>query len=831
MPISIKNLVNQSPVRWSDGTMFLGKKSSQFFAIDLKDGKCKLSFSDADKLPSEDSLREVLENPEQFIFIARTEYHLTAYRLDGPPKKLSFSEFSGIKDPTIMWRRTEEGHVIEFEPSLLDPMHLSKAESGFALFSSFNGILYGRNRKDGSLLWAHQFASPTVSVFKMCSAGENSLVPYDQIGTQGIDVVNLPIEMIESEEIPDKNGEISHPLDVTSVKKQQSRAEDSPFADLVNIGEYDGVLYVLPHSRFPRFRAPAKAYRASSRQDSTASKETALMRKPDYYANLWGQSCFPTDEDWPYCLMNGPQFVYEQAPIQMLEAGPSSQDAGTPVKMIWTGLIGIFAALFGFFGSRIWRTLRRKPLPRPPPPKPKPVDLSQSSQRSRPPGFEEITLTSADYFYEVQGYNIDAEDSAPRSFIVTDQVLGYGSHGTVVFRGTFDGRDVAVKRMLIDFYDVAGHEVSLLQQSDNHPNVIRYFCREQTDRFMYIVLELCPASLADVVEQTDLSEAAELFGPDNPMDKRRILKEIMLGLEHLHATKLVHRDMKPANILISPNRRVLLSDFGLSKKLADDQSSFHATVQSGTIGWRAPECILNDEVAKLKSRPAIEGMPKGIKITKAIDIFAAGCIFYYVLTDGSHPFGSRMQREMNIVQNQVSLSELDSDPVAQDLVRRMISRDATKRPTASQILAHPYFWEPSKRLAFLLDVSDHIERENRHVHPTNKALEACRPRIYNGQSAWSSIVDPIFWEDLSKFRKYFGNSVQDLLRAMRNKRHHFQELDPELKKLLGESAEAYVGYFEGHFPHLLLQVYLVLETSPFRAVHPFKDVYFADDLP
>lgn len=56
-------------------------------------------------------------------------------------------------------------------------------------------------------------------------------------------------------------------------------------------------------------------------------------------------------------------------------------------------------------------------------------------------------------------------------------LIGYGSHGTVVYKGTFDGRDVAVKRLLLDFYDVAYHEVTLLEESDDHPNVIRYYCK------------------------------------------------------------------------------------------------------------------------------------------------------------------------------------------------------------------------------------------------------------------------------------------------------------------------------------------------------------------
>ena len=49
---------------------------------------------------------------------------------------------------------------------------------------------------------------------------------------------------------------------------------------------------------------------------------------------------------------------------------------------------------------------------------------------------------------------------------------------------SFDGRNVAVKRMLMEFYDIASHEVGLLQESDDHHNVIRYFCREQGSRVL-----------------------------------------------------------------------------------------------------------------------------------------------------------------------------------------------------------------------------------------------------------------------------------------------------------------------------------------------------------
>ena len=52
----------------------------------------------------------------------------------------------------------------------------------------------------------------------------------------------------------------------------------------------------------------------------------------------------------------------------------------------------------------------------------------------------------------------------------TDKLIGTGSNGTMVFQGKFDGREVAVKRMLIQFFDIASQETKLLRESDDHPN-------------------------------------------------------------------------------------------------------------------------------------------------------------------------------------------------------------------------------------------------------------------------------------------------------------------------------------------------------------------------
>lgn len=59
--------------------------------------------------------------------------------------------------------------------------------------------------------------------------------------------------------------------------------------------------------------------------------------------------------------------------------------------------------------------------------------------------------------------------------------------------------------------------------------------------------------------------------------ERDIFKEIISGVRHLHTLQIVHRDIKPQNILISKQNRVLVSDFGLCKKLEDGQSSFQTS--------------------------------------------------------------------------------------------------------------------------------------------------------------------------------------------------------------------------------------------------------------
>jgi serine/threonine-protein kinase/endoribonuclease IRE1 len=94
-------------------------------------------------------------------------------------------------------------------------------------------------------------------------------------------------------------------------------------------------------------------------------------------------------------------------------------------------------------------------------------------------------------------------DTSMEGLTITEEVLGFGSHGTVVYKGVFQGRAVAVKRLLQDFVTVASQEVSLLQASDDHENVIR--CK-----FGVVSLELQTGSSPLATLQTFVRRSATI---------------------------------------------------------------------------------------------------------------------------------------------------------------------------------------------------------------------------------------------------------------------------------------------------------------------------------
>ena len=453
------------------------------------------------------------------------------------------------------------------------------------------------------------------------------------------------------------------------------------------------------------------------------------------------------------------------------------------------------------------------------------------------------------------------------SLLLSSDVLGYGSHGTVVYKGSLNGRPVAIKRMLAQFNKAANREISLLIRSDGHANVVRYFLSEQKGEFIYLALQLCHMSLKDFVTRLQRSQLSR------PPEERRLLRvpdearvalqHIALGLNHLHSNRIVHRDIKPHNILLEQRAidsdevlneetsfglrhlghyTLKISDMGLSKQLDKDGSSFASMSMSvqtglpsttlhsqtaqqpqvvnpvGTIGWQAPELMAlrnqglsspteeegsetlsldEDEEGSGSASPTLSSHRR----TQRVDIFSLGCVYFYVLVPGEHPFGQWFEREANIMAGKADLDRLSGVQEAADLIARMLDKRPEARPSARQLCRHPFFWTAQRRLDFLVELSDLLEHEQADA-PIVIAVETNAAAVVGRN--WDRRLDQALLEDMGKYRKYDTCSVRDCLRVIRNKRNHFNELTTAMREIMAPMPSGFLGYFETKFPKLFM---------------------------
>jgi YVTN family beta-propeller protein len=197
-----------------------------------------------------------------------------------------------------------------------------------------------------------------------------------------------------------------------------------------------------------------------------------------------------------------------------------------------------------------------------------------------------------------------------------DELIGRGGMG-VVYRAhdlALD-RDVALKLLAPHLADDVSFRDRFLTESRvaaslEHPNVVPIHDAGEIDGQLYIVMRL--------VEGSDL-KAVLRQGPLEPAHAVRILGQIAGALDAAHARGLVHRDVKPSNVLLDEREHAYLADFGLSRYLGDAVIPLGPAKSLGTADYVAPEQIRGEEV---------DGRA---------DVYALGCMLYECLA-GAPPF-------------------------------------------------------------------------------------------------------------------------------------------------------------------------------------------------
>jgi len=276
---------------------------------------------------------------------------------------------------------------------------------------------------------------------------------------------------------------------------------------------------------------------------------------------------------------------------------------------------------------------------------------------------------SPDTGIEVDGheYSLSPQDIE----LDPDARLGAGTMGVVqagVHKPT--GVRVAIKQVKVDNKEKREqmlHEIRGLIQAEGCPNLVQWHAG--------FVAKDC-GSVHVVVELMDRGSLADLrrrLGENGVPHEHLpcISVQIVRGLQHLHAGKLLHRDVKPANILHNRGGQVKLTDFGISKDL--NSTVGVAMTFVGTATYMSPERV------------------NGKDYSFGSDIWSLGMVVYELAT-GRYPFPTMAFLELYqclCVQPEPRLNAADGHPPALcDFVAQCLTREVERRPAAESLLRH-----------------------------------------------------------------------------------------------------------------------------------------------
>jgi serine/threonine-protein kinase len=197
-----------------------------------------------------------------------------------------------------------------------------------------------------------------------------------------------------------------------------------------------------------------------------------------------------------------------------------------------------------------------------------------------------------------------------------------------------------------------------------HPNVVTVHNLGTERGYHYIEMEFVPGGVS-------LAEQVIRNGPMPPEQATTLMRHVVLALDAAHGQGLVHRDVKPANVLLAPDGRAKLADFGLARRLTDGDRR-HGRV-AGTPTFMAPELFA--------------GVPAG----PATDLYAVGVTYYYLLTSCLPYTADRLGRLVTLhrkapIPDVRRLAPSVPDEAAA-LIRRLLAKDPLERPRSAAEVA------------------------------------------------------------------------------------------------------------------------------------------------
>lgn len=298
------------------------------------------------------------------------------------------------------------------------------------------------------------------------------------------------------------------------------------------------------------------------------------------------------------------------------------------------------------------------------------------------------------------------------------QKLGKGAYGIVwKVRDRETSEIYALKKIFDAFHNATDaqrtfREIIFLQELADHDNIITLLdvLKADNDRDIYLIFEFMESDLHAVIRANILED----------IHKRFIIYQLLKAFKYMHSANVIHRDMKPSNLLLNSECLLKVADFGLARLVdapkEDGTKTQVLTDYVATRWYRAPEILLGSN-----------------NYTKAVDMWSIGCILGELL--GSKPMfpgtstmnqidkilvvlGRPSKEDLDSVQSDYAAQMLDNipnngtgpglddlypnaDDEAMDLLKKLLTFNPNKRLTVEQALEHPYvaqFHNPAEEI-------------------------------------------------------------------------------------------------------------------------------------
>ena len=302
--------------------------------------------------------------------------------------------------------------------------------------------------------------------------------------------------------------------------------------------------------------------------------------------------------------------------------------------------------------------------------------------------------------------------------------IGRGGMGQV-FRAqhVMMGRTVAIKvlpraKSTSESEAAFQREIRMLARLD-HANLVRALDAGHDGKVYYLVTELVPG--------LDLRRQVLKHGRLDEVRAASVISQAAVGLAYAHAQGLVHRDVKPANLLVTPDGHVKVLDLGLAGSEIEGESARLGRVV-GTMDYMAPEQIRTPDT-----------------VGPSADIYALGCSLYFVLT-GEVPFpgGTRQEKAQRQLKQQPRPIRQLEPGVSEGfcrVVEAMMRKDAAERPASAEAVVEQLRpWTPATPLAMPRVKQSRTSRTGGAPASEDASSRQSPPPLPSGSSTWQDLL-------------------------------------------------------------------------------------------